>query len=113
MAIQPAEIRSYTEFWPFYLSQHRRGGTRILHIGGTVFGLFMLIGAVWTLKLFWLIVALPIAYGMAWVGHVFIEHNRPAAFSHPFWSLRGDFHMLGLWMTGRLKAELVRHGISA
>ena len=42
------------------------------------------------------------AYAWAWVGHFLLEHNRPATFKYPLWSLAGDFKMcLEMWK-GRL-----------
>lgn len=35
-----------------------------------------------------------IAYSFAWVGHFFVEKNRPATFIYPTFSLMGDFKML-------------------
>ncbi|HEU0118437.1 MAG TPA: DUF962 domain-containing protein [Alphaproteobacteria bacterium] len=112
MTEKQAPITSYAEFWPVYLGEHRLRQTRTLHVIGTLIGILCFIKAVVSLSLGWLFLALMIGYGFAWMAHIFVEKNRPATFIHPLWSLRGDFHMLALWLMGRLDAELLKHHIT-
>lgn len=57
----------------------------------------------------WLLLAMPFAgYGPAWAAHALIEHNRPATFRHPLYSLIGDMHMLALSLAGRMETEVER-----
>ena len=102
---------SYDAFWPLYLAEHRRPGTRRLHFLGTGLGLGLLAAAAVLAE--WRLVpaAIVAGYAFAWIGHAFIERNRPATFTHPLWSLISDFRMFGLWLAGRLAPELRRHGL--
>ncbi len=50
----------------------------------------------------WILLGILAAYGCAWVGHFRLEHNRPATFRYPIWSLICDFRMWGHMATGQL-----------
>jgi hypothetical protein len=101
------EPRTYEEFWPFYVSQHLRPATRRLHFAGTTGVLACLAAAVVDSP--WWVAAAPLAgYAPAWLGHFGFEHNRPATFRYPLWSLRGDFRMYRLMWLGRMAPEIER-----
>jgi hypothetical protein len=100
-------FESFEEFWPDYLAQHRNPVCRGLHLAGTLLGLTCL-GLGVLASPVWLPLAPLSGYALAWVGHFAFERNRPATFRHPLWSLRADFRMLGLTLTGRLKDETRR-----
>jgi hypothetical protein len=93
---------SFREFYPFYLSEHSDRICRRMHFIGSTLVL---------LALAWLVVAgrwgfwwlLPLfGYGCAWIGHFVFEKNRPATFTHPFYSLAGDWVMYGEMLRGKI-----------
>ena len=77
-----------------------------MHVVGTLLALILLVAAIVVGRPLWLIAVPVIGYGFAWASHALIEKNRPATFTYPLWSLLGDFRMLGLWLSGRLEAEV-------
>lgn len=102
---------AFRDFWPYYLQEHAHPGTRAMHYAGTSIAV-ALVAAMPFVDHWWLAAALPLAgYGFAWLGHSLIEHNRPATFRHPFWSLRADFRMWFRFLTGRMRRELDHAGV--
>lgn len=96
-------FRSFGEFYPYYLSEHRDRTCRRLHFTGTALVIAVLAYSLASGRpgLLWL---LPVVgYGFAWVGHFFFEKNRPATFRHPWYSLLGDFVMFRDILTGRVR----------
>lgn len=103
-----SRIQSFAEFWPYYVGEHRSPICRGLHYFGTGMALCMVAATLGTQNPWLLLVGLVLGYGPAWVGHFFIEHNRPATFKYPLWSLMSDFKMLGLALRGAMGDEVVR-----
>ena len=98
-----SKFTSFSEFYPFYLSEHSNQTSRRLHFVGTSIALFLLISALLTRNSGLVLVALLQGYAFAWVGHFFFEHNRPATFKYPFYSFAGDWRMWADMLTGKIK----------
>ena len=96
------EFNSFTDFYPFYLSQHDNLICRRLHFAGSWLALFSLVMTMYTLSPVWLILAPIGGYGFAWVGHFFFEHNKPATFRYPLYSLMGDWIMFWQILTRKI-----------
>ncbi len=95
--------RSFAEFYPFYLSQHQDLSCRRLHFIGSFLVLLLFVAAL-VFANGWLLLFIPlVGYGFAWVGHFVFEHNRPATFQYPLYSLMGDWVMFAQILTGKLK----------
>lgn len=101
-------IKTYAEFWAFYVSEHSRPLTRILHFAGTALGLALLVYFSATGRWYYFPLFFVVAYAFAWFAHFAVEKNRPATFKHPFWSFISDFKMIGLMLAGRMSAEVER-----
>jgi hypothetical protein len=100
--MEAPRYETFEEFWPYYLSEHRNPICRGLHYVGTSAGLAVAGLGTLTLNPFAIPAGMACGYGAAWVGHFIVEKNRPATFTYPKFSLRGDLHMLKLKATGRL-----------
>ena len=106
------KLRTFAEFWPFYLNEHRNPLNRRLHFIGTALALANLVAFVVTRRKRFLAAAPISGYLFAWIGHFVVEKNRPATFTYPGKSLMGDFRMFGLMATGKLSTELDKAGVS-
>jgi hypothetical protein len=87
-------ITSYKEFWPYYLSEHRKPLTRKLHVVGTLLALLCVGVGISTHQSIFYFLAPIVGYGFAWFSHFTIEKNKPATFQYPLWSFISDFKML-------------------
>ncbi len=99
--MEPKRYSRFREFYPFYLAEHSRRGTRVLHFFGTGAGLICLALAIGYGAPSWILLGLGLGYGFAWLSHAFIERNRPATFRHPFYSFLADLRLFLELLSGR------------
>ena len=104
-------MKSYSEFWPYYLREHSKPATRAWHYFGTLVALGILGYAIATQRWLFLLAALVSGYLFAWLSHATIEKNRPATFKYPLWSFVSDFRMLFCFLTGQMGKELRKAGV--
>ena len=93
--------KSFSEFWPFYLSEHSRPATRVLHLIGTTLGIALIVYLIAIGKWWLFFLGFVPGYGFAWLAHFLVEKNKPATFKYPLWSFIGDYKMIALMLTGR------------
>ena len=94
---------SFADFYPFYLSEHSNRTNRRLHFLGTSLGIAAILHSLSTLDFWWLLAGVVAGYGCAWVGHFFIERNRPATFTYPLYSFMGDWVMWKDMLIGKIR----------
>jgi hypothetical protein len=96
-------FNSFSEFYPFYLSEHSDPVNRKLHFFGClaviILIFYSLLAQVWLA----LILVPLVGYGFAWVGHALVEKNKPATFEYPIYSLMADWMMFKDIITGKIK----------
>lgn len=94
----------FEEFWAFYVGEHRKESTRQLHFLGTTAGIVLALDG-------HVLAGVIIAYGLAWVGHFFVEKNKPATWKYPLMSFRADFRMYAMMLRGEMTREVRRLGL--
>ncbi|KAI8058127.1 hypothetical protein BDF22DRAFT_629679 [Syncephalis plumigaleata] len=102
---QPYQLdgyRSFAEFYPFYLGEHRSVINRRLHLLGTGTALTALATMIASGRSSsYIPLAFVPGYFFAWIGHFIFEKNKPATFKHPFYSLLGDLRLFFEVVIGR------------
>jgi hypothetical protein len=96
-------LKSFAEFYPFYLTEHNNRTCRRMHFVGCSLGLGCALMLLVSGNFLWLLAGLLCGYAFAWIGHFGFEHNKPASFQRPLYSLMGDWVMYKDILTGRIK----------
>ena len=98
------KYKNLKEFYPYYLTEHagKANKTVSLYWYCSIY-FFFLARFLITLDPMNVIFALLSGYGFAWVSHFFIEKNKPATFTYPFFSLLSDYIMFWEILRGKHK----------
>lgn len=96
------QFKSFSEFYPYYLAEHSNKFCRAMHYVGSTLVIAVLLWAVLSTQWLLLLLLPVIGYGFAWLGHFGFEHNKPATFKHPWYSLLGDWVMYKDFWVGLL-----------
>jgi hypothetical protein len=98
-------FKTFSDFYLYYLKEHRNKTCRLLHVVGTTIVIALAITAIYhNIPELWILV--PVAgYGFAWAGHFFFEKNKPATFKYPLWSLASDFKMYFEIISGKISLD--------
>ena len=105
------ENPGFDQFWHHYLKTHRKSETRAVHhIAVVAAGALTAMTAVFgsPIAAFCAILVMIVPPALA---HRILERNKPTSRRHPVWSVLCMIRMCSLFMCGRLRGELERHGI--
>lgn len=97
------KFKSFSEFYPYYLSEHGNPVNRRLHFFGSLLTIIVVLFVIITQTWIALILVPILGYGFAWIGHYFVERNKPTTFTYPLYSLMGDWVMFKDILTGKIK----------
>ena len=103
MGEEEKKFKSFSEFYPYYLSEHVNPINRRLHFFGSLLIIIVVLFVIFTQTWIALILVPILGYGFAWIGHYFVEKNKPTTFTYPLYSLMGDWVMFKDILTGKMK----------
>ena len=106
--MEAEKIKTYAEFWDFYVAEHSQPLTRLFHFVGTSLGIVLLVWIFRSGNWLYLPLCFAVGYAFAWFSHFVIEKNKPASFKYPLWSFVSDYKMMFYMLTGKMNAEVER-----
>lgn len=98
-------IKTYAEYYPAYLAEHQKLGTRISHFLGTLLFLSVILYVITSGKERFLYYLPIYGYGFGMLSHLLFEKNNPKTFWYPVWNLVSDFRMFFELLTGKQKCK--------
>lgn len=102
-------FRTLQEFWPYYIREHSQPGTRRLHFIGNTNLFFWLALALLRRNPWIALWAVVSSYGLAWIGHFFVERNIPATFRYPVEAALCDMYMYYKMWRGEMDEDVKKY----
>ncbi|WP_312765507.1 DUF962 domain-containing protein [Epilithonimonas sp.] len=99
----PNKIKTYKEFYQFYLTEHSKPLTRAFHFLGILLVFAVIFYVLQSGKERFLWYCPIFGYGFAWFSHAVFERNTPSTFKYPIWSLTSDFRLFFELLIGKQK----------
>ncbi|MFC4687682.1 MAG: hypothetical protein BGO86_07425 [Chryseobacterium sp. 36-9] len=96
-------IKTYKEFYQFYLTEHSKPLTKVFHFIGILLVFIVVFYVIKSGKERFLWYCPIFGYGFAWFSHAVFEKNTPATFKYPIWSLLSDFRLFFELLIGKQK----------
>ena len=98
---------NFDEYYQYYLTLHQKRWTKIFHIAGNFATIFYIVFCISLIRtsIFYspsIILTPFIVYPFAWYSHLFIEKNKPAAWTNPLWAKMCDWKMIYEVFTGKI-----------
>lgn len=93
------DIKSFKDFYPYYLSNHRNQTNCRLHVVSTTVMVTLALLSVFFGPHLLLI---GFFFGMccAWTGHFIFEKNKPSSWEYPYYGIIGDLKLWYQTITG-------------
>lgn len=108
MTRDPYDVRTFEEFWPYYVRLHTKPETQILHAAASL-ACIGLLGTALVLRNPVFAMAAPLVdYAIAQASHRVFEKNVTMPWKNTLWHTRAELRMLRLVLSGRMRAEVAR-----
>ena len=101
-------LQSFEEFWEYYVMEHSLPHTRQLHFMGSTAAVTLAVTGLFAGRFSFVVLAVLVGYGIAWISHFVVQKNKPASWEHPMWSFLSDAKLFFLMATGRMDEEVER-----
>ena len=106
--MNPYHVKTFEEFWPWYVRMHSRPVTQLLHALATAVAAALLAAAIGFRQPL-LALAAPLAdHLIAQLAHRLFQGNATQPWRCLHWHLRAELRMFRLVAGGRMRAETLR-----